>query len=53
MFNTIGVRTNVYNETFLSESDQDANSALTELDKGENFAEFPVQPYLLLTIHFT
>lgn len=35
MYNLTGVRANTFNENFLNESDQDANSVLTELDKGE------------------
>lgn len=30
-----GVRVNIFNENFLNEADQDANSVLTELDKGK------------------
>lgn len=32
MSNPLGIRVN--NESFLNESEQDANSSLTELDKG-------------------
>lgn len=34
MSSLVGVRVNTFNENFLNESDQDANSVLTELDKG-------------------
>lgn len=33
-FNMMGMRTNIFNENFLNETDQDANSVLIELDKG-------------------
>lgn len=32
-----GTRINSFNENFLNECDQDANSVLTELDKGKHF----------------
>lgn len=34
MANLIGVRINSFNENFVTETDQDANSVLMELDKG-------------------
>lgn len=34
MSNLVSVRLNSFNENFVSETDQDANSILTELDKG-------------------
>ncbi|CAD7091372.1 unnamed protein product [Hermetia illucens] len=34
MSSYVGARMNVFNESFLNETDQDANSVLTELDKG-------------------
>ena len=33
-FNMLGVRVNIFNDNGLGEPEQDANSALTELDKG-------------------
>ncbi|XP_053952454.1 integrator complex subunit 7 [Anastrepha ludens] len=38
-----GVRVNLFNENFLNESEQDANSVLTELDKGLRSAKLGVQ----------
>lgn len=38
MSNLGGTRINSFNENFLNECDQDANSVLTELDKGKHFA---------------
>lgn len=35
MSSYVGARMNVFNESFLNETDQDANSVLTELDKGK------------------
>lgn len=38
-----GVRVNLFNENFLNESEQDANSVLTELDKGLRSTKLGVQ----------
>lgn len=35
LFKMLGVRVNSFNESSLGEPEQDANSALTELDKGK------------------
>lgn len=35
MNNSIAIRVNTFNENFLNETDQDANSVLTELDRGK------------------
>ena len=43
MSSLTGVRVNLFNENFLNESEQDANSVLTELDKGLRSAKLGVQ----------
>lgn len=43
MSSLVGVRVNNFNENFLNESDQDANSVLTELDKGLRSAKIGEQ----------
>lgn len=43
MSSLTGVRVNLFNENFLNESEQDANSVLTELDKGLRSTKLGVQ----------
>lgn len=43
MSTLVGVRANSFNENFLNETDQDANSVLTELDKGLRSAKIGEQ----------
>lgn len=43
MSSLVGVRVNSFNENFLNESDQDANSVLMELDKGLRSAKIGEQ----------
>lgn len=38
-----GARINPLGEAGLGEPEQDANSALTELDKGRFYSDFPIQ----------
>lgn len=45
-----GTRINSFNENFLNECDQDANSVLTELDKGKRCNVKPNLKYIILVL---